>query len=78
VPRPYGTWRYPWSTVCALVVSLGFLFAAVIGDLKHSLFTVILVALSYLASHVIVPTLGSDGLGEIRPTALDKPDSEQE
>ena len=39
-----------------LLVSLGFLIGAVIGDLKHSLFTVIFVALSYLASRVIVRT----------------------
>lgn len=56
LPRPYKTWWYPWSTLCALVVSLGFLCGAVIGDLKHSLFTVVLVTLSYLASRVIVRT----------------------
>jgi len=58
LPRPYRTWWYPWSTVCALVVSLGFLLGAVIGDLRHSLFTVVLVALSYLASRVIVRASG--------------------
>src|SRR5215469_1847625 len=58
MPRPYKTWWYPWSTLCALVVSLGFLFGAVIGDLRHSLFTVVLVALSYLASRVIVHASG--------------------
>jgi APA family basic amino acid/polyamine antiporter len=58
LPRPYKTWWYPWSTLCALVVSLGFLFGAVVGDLRHSLFTVVLVALSYLASRVIVRTSG--------------------
>ena len=56
LPRPYKTWWYPWSTVCALVVSLGFLCGAVIGDLRHSLFTVVLVVLSYLASRMIVPS----------------------
>jgi APA family basic amino acid/polyamine antiporter len=54
LPRPYKAWWYPWSGVCALVVSLGFLFGAVIGDLRHSAFTVILVVLSYLASGMIV------------------------
>jgi APA family basic amino acid/polyamine antiporter len=52
--RPYKAWWYPWSTLCVLIVSLGFLLAAVIGDLRHSLFTVILVVVSYLASRVIV------------------------
>jgi APA family basic amino acid/polyamine antiporter len=51
--RPYRVWWYPWSTVCVLVASLGFLTGAVIGDLKHSLFTVVLVVLSYLASRMI-------------------------
>jgi APA family basic amino acid/polyamine antiporter len=50
--RPYRTWWYPWSTLCALVGSLGFLLAAVIGDLTHSLFTVVLVVVSYLASRL--------------------------
>jgi APA family basic amino acid/polyamine antiporter len=54
LPRPYKAWWYPWSAVCALVVSLGFLFGAVIGDLKHSVFTVILVVLSYLAAGIIL------------------------
>ena len=44
--------------MCALVVSAGFLFGAVIGDLRHSLFTVVLVVLSYLASRMIVRTSG--------------------
>lgn len=48
--RPYKVWCYPWSTVGVLLVSAAFLCGAVIGDLKHSLFTVILVLLSYLAS----------------------------
>lgn len=56
LPRPCKAWWYPWSTLCALVVSLGFLFGAVIGDLKHSLFTVVLVAGSYFASCMIVRT----------------------
>src|SRR5215467_10259607 len=60
LPRPYKTPWYPWSTLCALVVSLGFLFGAVIGDLRHSLFTVVLVALSYLASRVMVRTSGEE------------------
>jgi basic amino acid/polyamine antiporter, APA family len=52
--RPYRAWWYPWSTVCVLVASIGFLVGAVIGDLEHSLFTAILILLSYLSSVVIV------------------------
>lgn len=48
--RPYKVWWYPWSTVGVLLASGAFLCGAVIGDLKHSLFTVILVLLSYLVS----------------------------
>lgn len=66
-PRPYKTWWYPWSTVCALVVSVGFLIGAVIGDLKHSLFTVVLVVLSYLASRVIVRTSAEAPTSRERP-----------
>lgn len=67
LPRPYKTWWYPWSTVCALVVSVGFLFGAVIGDLRHSLFTVVLVVLSYLASRMIVRTSGEAPASVARP-----------
>jgi len=65
--RPYKTWWYPWSTVCALVISVGFLFGAVIGDLRHSLFTVVLVVLSYLASRMIVRTSGEAPASVARP-----------
>jgi APA family basic amino acid/polyamine antiporter len=54
LPRPYKAWWYPWSTLFALVVSVVFLFAAVIGDLRHSLFTVTVVLLSYAAARLIV------------------------
>jgi basic amino acid/polyamine antiporter, APA family len=71
LPRPYKAWWYPWSTLCALVVSLGFLLGAVIGDLRHSLFTVVLVALSYLASRAIVRTSAeaTSAIGQSAPPA---------
>ena len=53
LPRPYRAWWYPWSTIAVLVVSLTFLVAAVLGDLKHSLFTLILAALTFPAYQVI-------------------------
>jgi basic amino acid/polyamine antiporter, APA family len=65
--RPYRAWGYPWSTVCVLVASLAFLVGAVIGDLRHSLFTIVLVVLSYLASRVIVRT-GADTPPSISPS----------
>jgi APA family basic amino acid/polyamine antiporter len=53
LPRPYRAWWYPWSTIAVLVVSLTFLAAAVLGDLQHSLFTLILAALTFPAYQVI-------------------------
>jgi len=47
MPRPFKMWGYPWTLVGVLLVSVGFLIASVIGDLTHSLFTLILVAASY-------------------------------
>ena len=52
--RPYKAWWYPWSTMLVLLASAGFLLGSVIGDLKHSLFTAILILLSYVVSIVIV------------------------
>lgn len=51
--RPYKVWFYPWTTLCLLAVSLVFLAGSVIGDLTHSLFTLILILLSYIAAVVI-------------------------
>ena len=56
LPRPYR-W-YPWSTVLVLLASAAFLLGSVIGDLKHSLFTAILILLSYVASILIVREKG--------------------
>ncbi len=53
LPRPYKAWFYPWTTVCVLLVSAGFLVGSVIGDLRHSLFTVILILLSYVAAILV-------------------------
>jgi basic amino acid/polyamine antiporter, APA family len=53
LPRPYQVWLYPWTTVLVLVVSVAFLIGSVIGDLTHSLFTVIVILLSYIAAVLI-------------------------
>jgi APA family basic amino acid/polyamine antiporter len=47
LPRPYKVWLYPWTTLLVILVSVAFLIGSVIGDLRHSLFTVILILLSY-------------------------------
>lgn len=58
LPRPYKVSWYPWSTVLVLLASAVFLLGSVIGDLKHSLFTAILILLSYVASILIVREKG--------------------
>ena len=45
--RPFKVWGYPWTTLGVLLASVGFLIASVISDIKHSLFTLVLVAISY-------------------------------
>jgi APA family basic amino acid/polyamine antiporter len=45
--RPFKLWGYPWTNLGVLLVSAIFLGASIIADLKHALFTLILLALSY-------------------------------
>ena len=52
--RPYKVWWYPWGTLVTILASGLFLIGSVLGDLKHSLFTLILVVLSYVASLVLL------------------------
>ncbi len=47
--RPFKVWGYPWTNLAVLIISLAFLIASVIGDLKDALFTLILLAVSYPA-----------------------------
>jgi basic amino acid/polyamine antiporter, APA family len=47
LPRPFRMWGYPWTN---LGISLGagvFLVAAIVADLKHAAFTLVVVALTY-------------------------------
>jgi basic amino acid/polyamine antiporter, APA family len=53
MPRPYKVWFYPWTTLCVLLVSAAFLMGSIIGDLRHSLFTLILILVSYVAAVLI-------------------------
>ncbi len=48
--RPYRAWLYPWTTILVLLVSVGFLAGSVIGDWRHSVFTAILILVSYTAA----------------------------
>lgn len=45
--RPFKMWGYPWTILGVILVSVGFLVGSIIGDSKHSLFTLILIAVSY-------------------------------
>ena len=45
--RPFQVWGYPWTVLGVLLVSVAFLIASVIGDLMHSLFTLVLIVASY-------------------------------
>src|ERR1700689_4109228 len=40
--RPFKVWGYPWTALAVLLASAGFLIGFVLGDLKHSLFTLCL------------------------------------
>jgi APA family basic amino acid/polyamine antiporter len=54
LPRPFKSWGYPWTNAGVLVISLAFLVASIVGDLKDALFTLVLVALSYPAYVLLV------------------------
>jgi APA family basic amino acid/polyamine antiporter len=47
LPRPFKMWGYPWTNLGITLGAAGFLVAAVIADLKHALFTVITIAITY-------------------------------
>ncbi len=51
--RPYRVWLYPWTPLLIIAVSAAFLIAAVMGDPQHSLYSAILIVLSYLAAVLI-------------------------
>lgn len=46
LPRPYRAWGYPWTTVIVLIGSIAFLVGAVINDQLHSLFALVILAVS--------------------------------
>ncbi len=83
LPRPFKAWGHPWTTMGVLLVSAGFLIAAVVSDLKHSLFTFALIAVNYPIYYVWVKgrairrrRAGSAGAEESR-RGVDQPPREQ-
>ena len=45
--RPYRAWGHPFTTGLALVASVAFLIAAMASDTRNSIYTLVLLALSY-------------------------------
>lgn len=45
-PRPYRAWGHPFTTALAIFASIAFLFGAIAGDTKNSLWAAALLALS--------------------------------
>jgi basic amino acid/polyamine antiporter, APA family len=76
LPRPFKLWGYPWTNLGVLLVSAIFLVASIVADLKHALFTLILLALSYPIYRVLTmrkqpPTSG--GAAITAPPVTGKP-----
>jgi len=51
--RPYRAWGYPWTTVLALLGSVGFLIEAVREDRANSILTLVALACSYPVYRVL-------------------------
>jgi APA family basic amino acid/polyamine antiporter len=47
LPRPFKMWGYPWTNLAICLGTGAFLVASIVADLKHALFTVVVVALTY-------------------------------
>lgn len=46
-PRPFRAWGHPWTTGLVLLLSLGFLAGAAITDTRNSIYSLVLLALSW-------------------------------
>jgi basic amino acid/polyamine antiporter, APA family len=67
LPRPFKMWGYPWTN---LGISLGagvFLVAAIVADLKHAAFTLVVVALTYPLYLLAKRMRSSPDADEVRP-----------
>jgi APA family basic amino acid/polyamine antiporter len=47
LPRPFRVWGYPWPTLIALAGSVAFLVGSLFSDTRHSVYAIVLIALSY-------------------------------
>jgi APA family basic amino acid/polyamine antiporter len=50
--RPYRAWGYPWTTAFALLAYVTFLIGAVLSDLRNSIYSLLLLAVSYPAFRI--------------------------
>jgi APA family basic amino acid/polyamine antiporter len=54
-PRPFRAWGHPWTTGLVLIFSVAFLVANVFADTRNSIYSLLLVALSWPVYRVIRP-----------------------
>jgi APA family basic amino acid/polyamine antiporter len=54
-PRPFRAVGHPWTTGLVLVLSVGFLFGAFLADTRNSIYSLILLALSWPLYLVLRP-----------------------
>jgi APA family basic amino acid/polyamine antiporter len=50
--RPYRAWGYPWTTAFALLAYVTFLIGAVLSDVRNSVYSLLLLAVSYPAFRI--------------------------
>jgi APA family basic amino acid/polyamine antiporter len=58
--RPYRAWGYPWTTVLALLGSVGFLIEAVREDRSNSILALVALAVSYPVYRVLKSVSGRE------------------
>jgi APA family basic amino acid/polyamine antiporter len=47
VKRPFRVWGYPWTPLIALIGSIAFLIATIVGDRVNSIYALLLIAASF-------------------------------
>ncbi len=58
-PRPYKAWGYPWSTGFVLLGAIGFVVGIIITDMRNSLYSLGLLAISYPVFRLLRRSPGS-------------------
>jgi APA family basic amino acid/polyamine antiporter len=47
LPRPFRTWAYPFAPLALLLISIALFVGFIIGDTRHSLYALVMLAASY-------------------------------